>query len=64
MSFFWREVGLTYLHVSNISAAALRRSLKPDAKLAALKREEQFIKMAKWANGKAGDVKLLYKDQA
>ncbi|ORY46442.1 hypothetical protein BCR33DRAFT_658604, partial [Rhizoclosmatium globosum] len=46
----------SYLQVSNIAAAALRRALKPDAKVAALKREEQFIKYAKWANGKAGDV--------
>ncbi|KAI8619483.1 hypothetical protein BC830DRAFT_1104102, partial [Chytriomyces sp. MP71] len=51
----------SYLQVSNVSAAALRRCLKPDAKIQALKREEQMLKVARWANGKAGEVKLLYK---
>ncbi|KAI8620626.1 hypothetical protein BC830DRAFT_1098329 [Chytriomyces sp. MP71] len=54
----------SYLQVSNVSAAALRRCLKPDAKIQALKREEQMLKVARWSNGKAGEVKLLYKDQA
>ncbi|KAI9329068.1 hypothetical protein BDR26DRAFT_1011938 [Obelidium mucronatum] len=54
----------SYLQVSNIAAAALRRSLKPEARVAALKREEQFIKFAKWTGGKQGEIKLLYKDQA
>ncbi|KAJ3072815.1 hypothetical protein HDU98_002839 [Podochytrium sp. JEL0797] len=45
-----------YLQVSNIAAAALRRALKPDAKLIALKREEQFIKYSKWSNGKQGEI--------
>ncbi|KAI8848946.1 hypothetical protein BC829DRAFT_392986 [Chytridium lagenaria] len=62
MSFFWREAGLTYLQVSKIAASALRRVVKEEVKVIALKREEQVLKTARWTNGKAGETKLLYKE--
>ncbi|KAJ3099319.1 hypothetical protein HDU96_010740 [Phlyctochytrium bullatum] len=62
MSFFWREAGLTYLQVANIAASALRRVLKEEVKVVALKREDQMLKVARWTDGKAGETKLLYKD--
>ncbi|TPX32132.1 hypothetical protein SmJEL517_g04703 [Synchytrium microbalum] len=59
MSFYWREVGMTYLQYANITARALRSVLKDEFKVQALKREEQYLKMAKWTAGKQGENKLL-----
>jgi hypothetical protein len=41
--------------VANIAASALRRSLKEPARAVALRREEQFLKLAKWNQGKQGE---------
>ncbi|KAI9342492.1 mitochondrial F1F0-ATP synthase subunit epsilon/ATP15 [Zopfochytrium polystomum] len=60
MTAFWREAGLSYLQASNIAAAALRRAVKAEVRVQALKREDQMLKMAKWSNGKQGENKLLY----
>ncbi len=52
---------LRYLKYSNIAAKALRASLKGDAKVQALKREETILKVAVWAEGKQGEgVILIY----
>ncbi|KAJ3098482.1 hypothetical protein HDU97_003981 [Phlyctochytrium planicorne] len=62
MSFFWREAGLTYLQVANIAASALRRIVKEEVRVIALKREDQSLKMARWTDGKQGETKLLFKE--
>lgn len=48
----WRELGLTYVHFSNIAARLTRSSLKADLRADALKRAEAHIKFAKWVDGK------------
>lgn len=48
----WRELGLTYVHFSNIAARVVRNSLKAELKNDAAKRAEAHIKFAKWAGGK------------
>lgn len=48
----WRELGLTYVHFSNVAARVLRNSLKPELRADAAKRAEAHIKFTKWADGK------------
>lgn len=48
----WRELGLTYVHFSNIAAKVLRSSLKADLKVEAAKRASAHVKFAKWEGGK------------
>lgn len=48
----WRELGLTYVHFSNIAARVLRNSLKNELKADANKRADAHIKFTKWADGK------------
>lgn len=48
----WRELGLTYVHFSNIAARLTRKSLKADLRAEAAKRAEAHIKFAKWVDGK------------
>lgn len=48
----WRELGLTYVHYSNIAARVLRNSLKAELKTDASKRAAGNIKFAKWEGGK------------
>lgn len=48
----WRELGLTYVHFSNIAARVLRNSLKPDLRTEAAKRADAHIKFTKWEGGK------------
>lgn len=48
----WRELGLTYVHFSNIAARLTRNSLKSELRADAAKRAHANIKFAKWADGK------------
>lgn len=48
----WRELGLTYIHYSNIAARLLRSSLKSDLRADAAKRADAHVKFTKWADGK------------
>lgn len=48
----WRELGLTYVHFSNIAARLTRNSLKQELRADAAKRADAHIKFAKWAEGK------------
>lgn len=52
----WRELGLTYVHFSNIAARVLRNSLKTELRADAAKRADAHIKFTKWADGKKVDV--------
>ncbi|XP_055296302.1 protein stunted [Sitodiplosis mosellana] len=48
----WRELGLTYVHYSNIAARVLRSSLKAELKADAIKRADAHVKFTKWEGGK------------
>lgn len=48
----WRELGLTYVHYSNIAARVLRNSLRAELKADAAKRADAHVKFAKWEGGK------------
>lgn len=48
----WRELGLTYVHYSNIAARVLRNSLKAELKADAGKRADAHVKFTKWEGGK------------
>lgn len=52
----WRELGLTYVHFSNIAARLTRASLKAEFKADAAKRADAHIKFAKWVDGKKLEV--------
>lgn len=52
----WRELGLTYVHFSNIAARVLRNSLKPELRADAAKRAEAHIKFTKWVDGKRAEA--------
>ncbi|CAG9797098.1 unnamed protein product [Chironomus riparius] len=48
----WRQAGLNYINYSNIAARILRRTLKPEARVEAAKRDESHIRFTPWTNGK------------
>lgn len=52
----WRELGLTYVHFSNIAARLTRSSLKADLRAEAAKRADAHIKLAKWVDGKKVEI--------
>lgn len=57
---YWRQAGLSYLNFSTICARLVRRCLKPDFRVEALKREESIMKTVKWEGGKqAGEPKSI-----
>ncbi|XP_074615876.1 ATP synthase F(1) complex subunit epsilon, mitochondrial-like [Acropora palmata] len=49
---YWRQAGLSYLNFSTICARLVRRCLKPELRVEALKREESLMKTVKWEGGK------------
>ena len=49
--FIWL-IHCSYLQYSSICARLLRRSLKPELREAALKREESGLKVTRWEQGK------------
>ncbi|XKL59630.1 hypothetical protein PGB90_000646 [Kerria lacca] len=49
---FWRAVGLNYIQFSNIAAKMVRRSLKKEFQVEALKRDESSVKFTTWKEGK------------
>lgn len=48
----WRELGLTYVHYSNVAARVLRSSLRSELRADAAKRANANIKFTKWTDGK------------
>ncbi|KAF9319466.1 hypothetical protein BG000_003573 [Podila horticola] len=56
MSQFWKPT-FTYLQYAQVCARAVRNSLKEEARIVAVRRDEQGLKYAKWEAGKQGDVK-------
>ncbi|TVY38706.1 Protein stunted [Lachnellula subtilissima] len=55
MAFAWKASGLTYNKYLSVAARVVRRSLKDDKRLAAERRGESELRMAKWNNGKQGE---------
>ncbi|XP_014365610.1 protein stunted isoform X2 [Papilio machaon] len=53
----WRQAGLSYINYSNIAAKVLRRSLKPEFRSEALKRDESHVRITPWANGRPAHEK-------
>ncbi|KAI8865851.1 mitochondrial ATP synthase epsilon chain domain-containing protein [Ramicandelaber brevisporus] len=50
-----KVAGLTFLRYTQVCARAVRKVLKDDVRVQALRREEQSIKVAKWKDGKQGE---------
>lgn len=46
----------SYLQYAQICARAVRNSLKEEARVVAVRRDEQGLKVAKWEAGKQGEV--------
>ncbi|KAF8426622.1 mitochondrial ATP synthase epsilon chain-domain-containing protein [Tirmania nivea] len=55
----WKAAGFTYNKYLAIAARVVRRSLKEQHRLAAERRGDMELKMAKWENGKQLDSKPL-----
>ncbi|XP_073952007.1 ATP synthase subunit epsilon stunted isoform X2 [Choristoneura fumiferana] len=53
----WRAAGLNYINYSNIAAKVLRKALKPEHRVEALRRDESHIRITPWANGKPAHEK-------
>ncbi|KAL3418682.1 mitochondrial atp synthase epsilon chain domain-containing protein [Phlyctema vagabunda] len=64
MAFAWKASGLTYNKYLSVAARVVRQSLKDDKRLAAEKRGEMELRMAKWSNGKQGEVKSVAETNA
>ncbi|KAI9096942.1 mitochondrial ATP synthase epsilon chain-domain-containing protein [Phlyctochytrium arcticum] len=56
---YWREAGMTYLQYANITARALRNVLKAQPKTMAIRREEQYVKVQAWKDGKQGESRVI-----
>ncbi|KAF9959119.1 hypothetical protein BGZ65_000798 [Modicella reniformis] len=56
MSQFWKPT-FTYLQYAQICARAVRSTLKEEARVVAIRRDEQGLKYAKWEAGKQGELK-------
>ncbi|ELU06272.1 hypothetical protein CAPTEDRAFT_174924 [Capitella teleta] len=48
---FWRQAGLNYVQFSRICARVVRKSLKPEVRTTALKRDEAHIRVVQWKDG-------------
>ncbi|KAM3962422.1 ATP synthase subunit epsilon stunted isoform 2-T2 [Aphomia sociella] len=48
----WRQVGLNYINYSSIAAKVLRKSLKPEFRADALRRDESHVRITPWTDGK------------
>ncbi|KAF9550918.1 hypothetical protein EC957_011465 [Mortierella hygrophila] len=66
MSQFWKPTFtrssidvqiLSYLQYAQVCARAVRNSLKEEARVVAIRRDEQGLKYAKWEAGKQGELK-------
>jgi len=53
----WRQVGLNYIHYSRVCAKVVRRCLKPDLRVEAMKRDEGIVRPVFWKDGKAIQTK-------
>jgi len=53
MSSAWRQAGLNYINYSKICARIVRRSLKPDLRTEAMKRDQGIVRPVYWKDGKA-----------
>lgn len=42
----------SYINYSNIAAKVLRRSLKPEFRTEAMRRDESHVRITPWANGR------------
>lgn len=50
----------SYINYSNIAAKILRKSLKPELRTEALKRDESHVRITPWANGRPARKLLLH----
>ncbi|EDV49662.1 protein stunted [Drosophila erecta] len=48
----WRDVGLTYIHYSNIAARVVREALRVELRADAAKRNISHVKFTPWVNGR------------
>ncbi|EIE79003.1 hypothetical protein RO3G_03708 [Rhizopus delemar RA 99-880] len=55
----WKAAGITYLQYANICARTVRNALKEDARVAALRRNENNLKFQKWENGVGKEQKFV-----
>nr|AVC55618.1 mitochondrial ATP5e [Mesenchytraeus solifugus] len=53
----WRLAGLNYINYSRVCARVVRRALKADLRVDAMKRDEGFIRPIFWKDGKAIVIK-------
>ncbi|QIX01764.1 hypothetical protein AMS68_007281 [Peltaster fructicola] len=59
MSFAWKAAGITYNRYLAIASRVVRRSLQEEKRLVAERRGEMDLRMAKWENGRQGEVKQV-----
>lgn len=60
MAFWWKDI-FTYNRYASICADIVRKSLKKNKRLEAEKRENVYLKVSKWENGKQKETKTLGK---
>ncbi|XP_026486214.1 protein stunted-like isoform X2 [Vanessa tameamea] len=53
----WRQAGLNYINYSNIAAKILRRSLKPELRTEALRRDDSHVRITPWTDGRPAHEK-------
>ncbi|KAG5520172.1 hypothetical protein PMAC_001249 [Pneumocystis sp. 'macacae'] len=58
MAFWWKNI-FTYNRYASICANVVRKCLKEEKRFDAEKRENVFLKVSSWVNGKQGESKTL-----
>jgi F-type H+-transporting ATPase subunit epsilon len=52
MSAAWRKAGWTFVRASNTAASMLRRSLKPEVRAEAIKRDSPIVTLQYWGGAR------------
>ena len=52
MSETWRKAGWTFVRATNTAASLVRRSLKPEVRAEAMKRDSPIVTLQYWGTGK------------
>ncbi|KAI8976864.1 mitochondrial ATP synthase epsilon chain-domain-containing protein [Pilobolus umbonatus] len=60
----WKAAGISYLQYANICARAVRNSLKDEFRAAALRRNNNGLKFAKWESGVQKEQKFVVPPKA
>ncbi|MDP2435125.1 MAG: ATP synthase subunit epsilon family protein [archaeon] len=63
MSTPWRKAGWTFVRATNTAASLVRRSLKPEVRAEAMKRDTPIVTIQYWGSGKPVTIEPFERPQ-